>query len=173
MKQVLEPLVRIPGVRLAALISDDGVPVAVLHNQGQEREAKEKDAIEAAEDFHSYAGLAAGWLSEATRRRTALVGRAAAHRAARNARDARDSHRPRRGSPRRARPGSARRRVAHPNGECHPAHASPAAQHERFQRHTRGPRARCRSALDTDFRGQRGLSWSPGDPSFAPRAARL
>jgi predicted regulator of Ras-like GTPase activity (Roadblock/LC7/MglB family) len=67
MKQVLEPLVRIPGVRLAALISDDGVPVAVLHNQGQEREAKEKDAIEAAEDFHSYAGLAAGWLSEATR----------------------------------------------------------------------------------------------------------
>lgn len=67
MKPVLEPLVRIPGVRLAALISDDGVPVAVLHNPGHGGEGKEEDVIQAAEEFHSYAGLAAGWLSEAAR----------------------------------------------------------------------------------------------------------
>jgi len=67
MKPVLEPLVRIPGVRLAALISEDGVPVAVLHNPEEKREAKEEDVIQAAEDFHSYAGLAAGWLNDVAR----------------------------------------------------------------------------------------------------------
>jgi len=67
---VLEPLARIAGVRLAALISDDGVPIALV--EGQQRQtrqaednAEEADAVlEATDDLHAFAGLAAGWLTE-------------------------------------------------------------------------------------------------------------
>jgi predicted regulator of Ras-like GTPase activity (Roadblock/LC7/MglB family) len=67
-KSVLEPLVRIAGVRLAALISDDGVPIALVEGQRpKDEDSEERDAIAAADDLHAFAGLAAGWLTEMDR----------------------------------------------------------------------------------------------------------
>ena len=38
MKDVLEPLALIPGVRLAGLISGDGVPIAIVDGVGRRNE---------------------------------------------------------------------------------------------------------------------------------------
>ena len=67
MKKVLEPLTLIPGVRLAAVISPDGVPIAVLAGAGPQKSREEQDEVDviaAAEDHNAFAGFAAGWLSE-------------------------------------------------------------------------------------------------------------
>lgn len=67
MKKVLEPLTLIPGVRLAAVISPDGVPIAVLPGAGPQKNREEQDEVDviaAAEDHNAFAGFAAGWLSE-------------------------------------------------------------------------------------------------------------
>lgn len=62
MNEVLDPLIRIPGVRFAALISSDGVPVALLEGKGTS--GQDTDFIAAAGDQEAFAGLCAGWLTE-------------------------------------------------------------------------------------------------------------
>jgi len=62
--EILEPLALIPGVRLAALISQDGMPIALCEGNRPKEDTEERDAVAAAEDLHAFAGLAAGWLTE-------------------------------------------------------------------------------------------------------------
>lgn len=62
MKEVLDPLIRIPGVRFAAVISSDGVPVALLEGRGTS--GQDTDFVAAAGDQEAFAGLCAGWLAE-------------------------------------------------------------------------------------------------------------
>jgi predicted regulator of Ras-like GTPase activity (Roadblock/LC7/MglB family) len=69
-KQVLEPLTRIPGVRVAALVTPDGVPITV--HGAQRRAAPKADeannaSTEAADDVHALAALATGWIGEVNR----------------------------------------------------------------------------------------------------------
>ena len=62
MKQVIEPLARIPGVRVALLVSHDGVPVVVRGNGGED------GGVDlTAQSGESLAALAAGWLNGLTR----------------------------------------------------------------------------------------------------------
>jgi predicted regulator of Ras-like GTPase activity (Roadblock/LC7/MglB family) len=62
MKQVLEPLANIPGVRMALLVSHDGVPVVVRGRDGDE------GGVDlSAQSAESLAALAAGWLNGITR----------------------------------------------------------------------------------------------------------
>ena len=63
MKDVLDPLIRIPGVRLALLISEDGVPIASAKGDGG-RSSEEADRAETAEELEAFCGLAAGWYGE-------------------------------------------------------------------------------------------------------------
>ncbi|MCA8981670.1 MAG: roadblock/LC7 domain-containing protein [Planctomycetes bacterium] len=63
MKDVLDPLTRIPGVRLALLISEDGVPIASAKGDPG-RSAEEADRAETAEELEAFCGLAAGWYGE-------------------------------------------------------------------------------------------------------------
>jgi predicted regulator of Ras-like GTPase activity (Roadblock/LC7/MglB family) len=66
-KEILEPLVRIPGVRTAVLHSADGVPIAV-HDRRQSKEAGEaRGWTDSSEDLDALTGLAAGWLGDVTR----------------------------------------------------------------------------------------------------------
>lgn len=68
MKEILEPLTLIPGVRLAAMVSQDGVPIALLEgNRSKANPAAERDLLSIKHDFHAYSGLAAGWLGEVKR----------------------------------------------------------------------------------------------------------
>lgn len=68
MKEILDPLILTPGARLVALISPDGVPIAILEGRSfAQSGARDEDAYDPAEDFQAYAGLAASWLGEATR----------------------------------------------------------------------------------------------------------
>jgi len=53
MKEVLEPLVAIPGVRCAALVTPDGVPIASCGPAGEVQ----------AEDPQALAALVSGWLA--------------------------------------------------------------------------------------------------------------
>ncbi len=64
MIEVLDPLSKIPGVRLALLVAPDGVPVTV-HGTVHKRESTAPDF--ASEDADSLAALATGWLAELTR----------------------------------------------------------------------------------------------------------
>ncbi len=63
MREVLEPLGRIAGVRMAVLVSLDGVPVVV---RGRETE-DERGVDLSAESADSLAALASGWLHGLTR----------------------------------------------------------------------------------------------------------
>jgi predicted regulator of Ras-like GTPase activity (Roadblock/LC7/MglB family) len=65
MREVLDPLAHIPGVRLAALVSPDGVPIATARATRNTGEATA--TIDQDEQLNSYAALAAGWLAEVTR----------------------------------------------------------------------------------------------------------
>lgn len=81
MKNVLDPLARIPGVRLAALVSPDGVPIDVrsstpMKNAGAAPRRDGKDAKPAesrdandlgAEDLNALSALASSWISEVSR----------------------------------------------------------------------------------------------------------
>jgi predicted regulator of Ras-like GTPase activity (Roadblock/LC7/MglB family) len=62
MNQILDPLARLPGVRTAALITEDGVPITVQGQAAQEDpltgNSTEQDAL---------AALAASWVSEINR----------------------------------------------------------------------------------------------------------
>lgn len=62
MKQVLEPLALIPGVRMALLVSHDGVPV-VVRGRGSDDGGVDLSA----QSGESLAALAAGWLNGITR----------------------------------------------------------------------------------------------------------
>ncbi len=63
MREVLEPLGRIAGVRMAVLVSLDGVPVVV-----RGREAEEERGVDlSGESAESLAALASGWLHGLTR----------------------------------------------------------------------------------------------------------
>jgi predicted regulator of Ras-like GTPase activity (Roadblock/LC7/MglB family) len=76
MKQVLEPIARTPGVRLAMLVTPDGVPITV---QGERRRSPEaprqsgperrvqNTGVDSADDVHALAALGTGWMSEVTR----------------------------------------------------------------------------------------------------------
>lgn len=61
MIEVLEPLSRIPGVRLAVLVTPDGVPVCVRGKHADEP----NDG--SGEDTESLAALATGWFSDLSR----------------------------------------------------------------------------------------------------------
>lgn len=68
MKDVLEPLAVIPGVRLAAMISMDGVPICALDGVSKRTDSAMDRALRAsAGDLTVFAGLAAAWLHDATR----------------------------------------------------------------------------------------------------------
>jgi predicted regulator of Ras-like GTPase activity (Roadblock/LC7/MglB family) len=76
MKQVLEPIARTPGVRLAMLVTPDGVPITV---QGERRRTPDEkraggaerrvqnQGVDSADDVHALAALGSGWMSEVTR----------------------------------------------------------------------------------------------------------
>lgn len=68
MKEVLEPLARVPGVRFAVMVSADGVPIAVQGSRA--KQPAEADPLRwggSPEDLNAFAGLAAGWLNEIRR----------------------------------------------------------------------------------------------------------
>ena len=71
MKNLIEPLTRIPGVRTAALVTTDGVLIAMHSSADRDRSdhasGDEKPPTDAAIDPHALAGLATSWLSEITR----------------------------------------------------------------------------------------------------------
>ena len=65
MKQVLEPLARVSGVRVAMLTSQDGFPIAIRGSNRDESNPGNSPAFgDSAEDLNALAGLAAGWFSE-------------------------------------------------------------------------------------------------------------
>ncbi len=70
MKHILEPLTRVPGVRLAALITSDGVPITV-HQAPRRRRDDQTDSaagtVAAADDVSELAGLATSWIGEVSR----------------------------------------------------------------------------------------------------------
>jgi predicted regulator of Ras-like GTPase activity (Roadblock/LC7/MglB family) len=76
MKQVLEPISRTPGVRLAMLVTPDGVPITVQgerrrnpderRTSGPERRVQ-NHGVDSADDMHALAALGSGWMSEVTR----------------------------------------------------------------------------------------------------------
>ena len=64
MNEVLEPLLRVPGVRLVALVSQDGVPIAA---PGASRANGGSDCAEAWRDASVLSALAASWMDELAR----------------------------------------------------------------------------------------------------------
>jgi len=68
MNEYLEPLALVPGVRLAALISPDGVPIALVKGAAAKAlTTSDRSLPDAPEDFAAYAGLAVGWLGQVAR----------------------------------------------------------------------------------------------------------
>ena len=75
MRHVLEPLARIPGVRLAMLVTPDGVPIVI---QGERRAPRRDDkngtgrrrsdfGIQSSDDMQAWAALGTTWLHEVER----------------------------------------------------------------------------------------------------------
>ena len=75
MRHVLEPLARIPGVRVAMLVTPDGVPI-VIH--GERRASRRADSngtgrrrsdfgIQSTDDMQAWAALGTAWVSDVTR----------------------------------------------------------------------------------------------------------
>jgi len=60
--EALEPLSRLPGVRLVILVAPDGVPVVVHGKAARKQPDQERTFLE--ENTDSLSGLAAGWLHE-------------------------------------------------------------------------------------------------------------
>jgi predicted regulator of Ras-like GTPase activity (Roadblock/LC7/MglB family) len=74
MKHILEPLTRIPGVRTAALVTPDGVPISVHGvvrasptGTAQGAQAVHKEQQTASDDVQALAALATGWIGETSR----------------------------------------------------------------------------------------------------------
>lgn len=64
MKHVLEPLAHLPGVRIAALVTPDGVPMCA---QNPQRTRDQGDDELGEQDVNALAALATGWLGEISR----------------------------------------------------------------------------------------------------------
>ena len=70
MREVIEPLTQVAGVRHAAVVSGDGVPVAVLERDGRAGEFIDRSFDDGAKlsgqriDAMSFGALAAGWQDE-------------------------------------------------------------------------------------------------------------
>ena len=64
MKNILEPLAVMPGVRTAALVTPDGVPMCVHGARAANGEQRDEGRPE---DLHALAGLATGWMGEISR----------------------------------------------------------------------------------------------------------
>ncbi|MBL8856889.1 MAG: hypothetical protein JNL28_00065 [Planctomycetes bacterium] len=75
MRHVLEPLARIPGVRVAMLVTPDGVPI-VIH--GERRASRRADSngtgrrrsdfgIQSTDDMQAWAALGTSWVRDVTR----------------------------------------------------------------------------------------------------------
>ena len=69
MKEVLVPLARIPGIRVAMICSEDGVPIAVRGKISRTSDSQGSSPAwgDSAEDLNALAALAAGWIGEITR----------------------------------------------------------------------------------------------------------
>ena len=65
MKHVLEPLAHLPGVRIAALVTPDGVPMCA-QNPARPRSSQGDDEL-GEQDVSALAALATGWLGEISR----------------------------------------------------------------------------------------------------------
>jgi predicted regulator of Ras-like GTPase activity (Roadblock/LC7/MglB family) len=65
MKDAIAPLAALPGVTLAMLVSQDGVPIVVRGDHRKESTDTFRDAH--LEDADALAGLAAGWIADITR----------------------------------------------------------------------------------------------------------
>lgn len=61
MRALLEPLATLPGVQIAMLVSEDGVPIVI---RGETREEGGKENVDDAEVL---AGLTAGWIADVCR----------------------------------------------------------------------------------------------------------
>ena len=66
MNEVLDPLVRIAGVRKALLVSDDGVAIASRDAESPAG-AEAADRCEGPQDLDALAGLSAGWVGDIRR----------------------------------------------------------------------------------------------------------
>lgn len=80
MKQALEPLAAVPGVRVAMLVTNDGVPITVIGDrrgrgrpsnddaphEGPDRRGSDR-GVSAAEDVMAWAALGAGWVGDIAR----------------------------------------------------------------------------------------------------------
>ncbi|MFT4539014.1 MAG: putative regulator of Ras-like GTPase activity (Roadblock/LC7/MglB family) [Planctomycetota bacterium] len=66
MKELLDPIVMIPGVRYAAMISPDGVPILACEGKAV-RAGSQTEGTHPFNDFSSFAAQAAGWLGDAVR----------------------------------------------------------------------------------------------------------
>lgn len=68
MREVLEPLALIPGVRLTAMVSSDGVPIASLDGQSERGTGGSTTAdLDTNKDLGSLAAQVAGWVNEIDR----------------------------------------------------------------------------------------------------------
>lgn len=67
MKAILEPLALIPGVRMTALISEDGVPIATARGASRNQTDEGPENIDHDDVLNSFTALAAGWLGEISR----------------------------------------------------------------------------------------------------------
>lgn len=68
MREVLEPLALIPGVRMTAIISTDGVPIASLAGQSDRGEGGSTTAaIDNDDDLGNIAAQVAGWVADLDR----------------------------------------------------------------------------------------------------------
>ena len=67
MKEILDPLALIPGVRMTALISEDGVPIVTARGASRTLEDEDPQDIDHDDVLNSFTALAAGWLGEISR----------------------------------------------------------------------------------------------------------
>ncbi len=67
MKDVLDPLTRLPGVRLALIVSEDGVPIASAKGESSKSRGDEEGNTDSDEELEAFCGLAAGWYDEVHR----------------------------------------------------------------------------------------------------------
>jgi predicted regulator of Ras-like GTPase activity (Roadblock/LC7/MglB family) len=63
-KRVLDPLAQVPGLRRAALISKDGVPITHIQTARGASPSEARPWSDSAEDLSAFAGMAAGILAE-------------------------------------------------------------------------------------------------------------
>jgi predicted regulator of Ras-like GTPase activity (Roadblock/LC7/MglB family) len=65
---VLEPLALVPGVRLTAIVSEDGVPIASMAGARRKGEAHSPvHSLDSDEAMHSFAALTSGWVGDMLR----------------------------------------------------------------------------------------------------------